>query len=338
MSPVLKLIVPESASLLSTLLTDPRATETLPGFYRYCSKAAGSVVRTEDPYCNVARQLGLMFHSDDAFPHAAYSRYVTDRQSTAAVWLKLSPVQYTSASSGLILHQIDPNQLSQEEIDQLTDLLQTVAVESKISVETSADGAWLVNAEQHSSIETIPLYGVRDKPVALHLPAGQGATFWARWLAECEMTLHDHAFNRERENRGLPPVSGFWLWGGGPLPDATPTALPAQLLTTDLALQGMALRHGVGTAGFHLSDMDTNTTLVVAADLTLTASQRSAEDLMQWLTWLDEEWLRPALQMLARGRLSSLQLIDPAGGAAWRLNRIDLKKFWRTRPAFPNRI
>ena len=335
MSAALKLVIPEISALLAALLSDPSAGESLAGFQRLCCKASGAGIQRQDPYVHVAGQLGLARTADGAYPHAAYARYAIERQPDTDFWFKLSPVHYTSASSGLILQSIDSARLWQQENAQLTGLLQTLARERKISVAAGADGSWLVSAGRRSGPETVPLYQVRDRPVAQHLPSGGDAAFWARWLAECEMSLHDHAVNRERLRRGLPEVSGFWLWGGGQLPEAMPAGDSHQLLTNDATLRGMALWHGCATADFGLPEPGTRHLSVVAADFTLSTSRSESSGLVQWLTALDDKCIQPATAMLARGELASLQLTDPVAGATWRLKRTDLKKFWRMRPVFP---
>ncbi len=335
MTAAVKLFVPEISGLLAALLTDSRASVSLPGFYRYCSRASAAGMPPQDPYSAVVADLGLAQVAGAPFPHAACCRHARGCQPTEDTWLNLSPVHYTSASSGLILRPIERGQLPQEDCDQLTELLQKVAADGKFRVEPDGQGSWHVNAEQQPDLRTVPLYEVRDRPVALHLPAGEDAVFWTRWLAECEMILHDHALNKHREKRGLPEVSGFWLWGEGQLPDAAAANCSCQLLTSDAALRGMALRHGCATADFSLPELDNNLGSSVAADFALITSHGEADDLMQWLSGLEENWMQPAMKMLARGELSSLQLIDPVAGAAWRLQRLDLKKFWRSRPVFP---
>jgi hypothetical protein len=42
--------------------------------------------------------------------------------------------------------------------------------------------------------------------------------------AEIEMWLHDHVVNDARSRRGEWPVTGLWLWGGGPMNGGGPTS------------------------------------------------------------------------------------------------------------------
>jgi hypothetical protein len=53
------------------------------------------------------------------------------------------------------------------------------------------------------------------RPDAVNLPL-------RRLGGEVEMWLHDHAVNDIRARRGELPVTGLWLWGGGPANNLTP--------------------------------------------------------------------------------------------------------------------
>ena len=46
--------------------------------------------------------------------------------------------------------------------------------------------------------------------------------------AEIEMWLHDHAVNDARSRRGELPITGLWLWGGGPTVDTSAESAPAR--------------------------------------------------------------------------------------------------------------
>jgi hypothetical protein len=51
-------------------------------------------------------------------------------------------------------------------------------------------------------------------------PAGASDPALRRLGAEIEMWLHEHPINDARRRRGEAPVTGLWLWGGGPSPVA----------------------------------------------------------------------------------------------------------------------
>ena len=51
------------------------------------------------------------------------------------------------------------------------------------------------------------------------LPEGAAGRRWRRLFSEAQIVLHNHPFNVQRRDAGLPPVNGLWFWGGGRLPD-----------------------------------------------------------------------------------------------------------------------
>ncbi len=50
-----------------------------------------------------------------------------------------------------------------------------------------------------------------------HLPQGDHARPWRRWLSEMQMLLHEHPANAARAAQGRSPVTGVWIAEGGVL-------------------------------------------------------------------------------------------------------------------------
>jgi hypothetical protein len=74
----------------------------------------------------------------------------------------------------------------------------------------------------------------------------------AQWVgAEIEMWLHDHAVNDARSRRGELPITGLWLWGGGPAVDTSAVALAESAPARRNALTG----HSGAVATAPLSDI-----------------------------------------------------------------------------------
>lgn len=329
----MKLFIPGISNLLSGIIGDSRATETLPGFCQLLSSASFSKTDACEPYTVVAEQVGIDPMRQSGFPHAAYSRYAAFREENSNSWLHVSPISYTSASSGLILNRIGRDQLSSSDLSQLTDLMKTeLTLGGELRIEEE-DRGWRVDASDHPAIKTHALWEVAEGPVSLHMPSGGDATFWAQWLAECEMVLHSHPLNVAREREGRALISSFWLWGEGRLPPKKkPGDISSQLLSDDPALSGMAQHHDVQSAGFDPGNIEAEKETIVAADLTLIDRSLDSSGLMNWLTHTDAEWIQPAMHLIKIKNLSSMTMIDPVSGASWRLKPVDLYKFWRRKP------
>ena len=56
---------------------------------------------------------------------------------------------------------------------------------------------------------------VSGRPLADWWPGGDAMRAWRRLANEIQMTWHEHPVNKAREERGLPPINGLWLYGGG---------------------------------------------------------------------------------------------------------------------------
>ena len=161
--------------------------------------------------------------------------------------------------------------------------------------------------------------------------SGPDARVLRRLTGECEMWLHDHPLNRQRQQRGLLPVNGLWLWGGGPsslpLPgdhlgsatrvwanDAVSAGLCVLAGTESLPLpSNFGAWHGerVGSPGA--------TEVVVLPSL-----PKGLAD--QPLARLEREWFLPALLGLQGGLLQSVRL--SLATREWHLTRWSPWRFW----------
>ena len=73
---------------------------------------------------------------------------------------------------------------------------------------------------------------IAGEPLAVHYPVGDRAERLRRLMEDSYEILSAHPLNRQREDRGLPPATMIWPWGGG-----LPTRLPP-----------FGFRHGLGGA------------------------------------------------------------------------------------------
>lgn len=114
-------------------------------------------------------------------------------------------------------------------------------------------------------VTTFPPHDIQGKPIAEYLPRGPGAEELIGVMEAVREHLSDHPLNRERINRGEPPVSGIWLWGRGEateLPSFSslyPPRRGAVITAVDLVrgigrLAGMEIIEVEGATGF----IDTN--------------------------------------------------------------------------------
>jgi hypothetical protein len=139
-------------------------------------------------------------------------------------------------------------------------------------------------------------------------PSGRDAPRLRRLTSEIDMWLFDHAVNRHRTGRGLPAITGLWLWGGGEVGADIPT-LPLWAGGRDVFyaafgdLPEWPRQSGSG--------------VVVVDDYPGSA------------TWPEVEgrWLQPAIAELRAGRLGQIHV--SAGQRRFTITRSLNLRFWR---------
>jgi hypothetical protein len=149
------------------------------------------------------------------------------------------------------------------------------------------------------------------------MPTGAGAADYLRLCSEVEMALHGHEVNERREARGLPPVNGLWLWGGGVAPQAQTVPHPP-LFGGDPLLRGhwhsrtAVVIDWPGSIAACLEQSLAGFVAVVPADEADSVDERLLE-------------LR---QCLSEGRVSRITLLF-ADGVEARLRRSQAWRIWR---------
>jgi 2,3-bisphosphoglycerate-independent phosphoglycerate mutase len=72
--------------------------------------------------------------------------------------------------------------------------------------------------------KTQPPHDVPDRPIADHLPRGQGAELLLGLMQHSREVLRDHPVNQARVAQGKRPATQVWLWGQGRAPHLRPFA------------------------------------------------------------------------------------------------------------------
>ncbi|MBS4097191.1 MAG: hypothetical protein KGZ83_10205 [Sulfuricella sp.] len=174
---------------------------------------------------------------------------------------------------------------------------------------------WYLRLAEGPGPATHPLAAVLGREIRPWLPQG---TRWLKLLNEIQMLLHADPRNTLREEQGLAPVNSVWLWGGGKL-QGQPTP-PCTAVYAD-----HPLARGLATAAHipaHPLPASAATCLAEAGgDLLIVADGPTAEE-------LENNWLVPLKNALAKGQLERLAIIVP-GQRQIEVSRLDLWKFWR---------
>lgn len=171
-------------------------------------------------------------------------------------------------------------------------------------------GGLLLSGLTAPAAETFDPASVLGRDIHSAVPRGADGAPLRALVGEIEMWLHEHPLNLARRRRGVPAISGLWLWGGGALPgeNATLTRPNVAGVTgermvfggSDPWLRAVAISTGTAADGF-APDF---TTLMAGAALQGVVAVR-AQDAQDSLR---RSWLEPARAALAARRLGRLTL------------------------------
>jgi hypothetical protein len=178
--------------------------------------------------------------------------------------------------------------------------------------------AWFVASRGVPLPTTTPLPDVAGA-IAPQLPRGAHAKPWRRWISEMQMLLHEHPVNVRREAQGRAPVTGIWLWGGGP---AAPSAPPLTFAIAAAAGRDGDVARGLGadaSAPTRFADLAQDRDALVV----LPAAREAAA-----LPALARDWLDPLLAALERGTVRDVSLVIDDGGTAFAWH-VHAPSWWR---------
>ncbi|MEA3149656.1 MAG: hypothetical protein QOD56_595 [Gammaproteobacteria bacterium] len=139
-------------------------------------------------------------------------------------------------------------------------------------------------------------------------PVGADAASLRRLMSEMEMWLFDHAVNRARAARASLPITGLWLWGGGP-------ALAAMPRVRGWTAGRDPLFGAFGARATYPDD--------AGAGVVVCRDEPGSNG---WLE-VEHHWLAPAMAALRTGRIVRLEL--SAGARRWAVGRRSAWRFWR---------
>ena len=181
----------------------------------------------------LARALGLP-HEDGRIPWAAWYRHQQSLANDGAAWAFVTPCQWLVSTDHVTLG--DPQTLGLDEAASRA-LLAIVApwfAEDGITLIYDQPTRWLASGALFAGLATASLERVLLRDVRAWMPDVRQARTLHRLHSEMQMLLYTHAFNDERDARGLPVVNSFWVHGTGALPVPEPASIAAPLVPTAL--------------------------------------------------------------------------------------------------------
>jgi hypothetical protein len=171
---------------------------------------------------------------------------------------------------------------------------------------------WFVHLGSLAPPRTTPLAQVRGA-IHLHLPQGEHAGRWKRWMSEMQMLLHDDPRNAARERAGLQAVTGIWIADAGIAPAAR----------DDASMQWFAPAGRAGDVARGLAPQDPASVPPPPNDFAQLPRARDAVVILPALRTTAAlaaavtAWLAPALLALDRGKVDALTVAGDDGRGAF---------------------
>ncbi len=254
----------------------------------------------------------------------------------AGYWLRADPVHLRADRDQLVLVDSNSLQLDADEADAIIHAFNAHFVTENLTLHRTGTHNWFLHRRTPLDIVTVPLAEATGKPVNSRLPTGRDALVMHRLFNEIQMLLFDLPVNRERESRGLPTINSIWCWGGGTLPAPVPAGQPQTLISQN---QDWAdISRGAGWT--HLPLPDNANRLPEYGWLLLDQLSAAAQygDYSNWLDnirQIDQLWLAPLLQQLARGLRKTLEIRGSnlqGEMMCWTIRSSSRWQFWRNAP------
>jgi hypothetical protein len=252
------------------------------------------------------------------------------------VWMA-TPVHLVAGLTSLHLDRRSILRLPSAELTTLAAEFQRVFHDSGFRLQPLDTGGFLLFGPPVPLADTLEPARSMGENVADGMRGGTGATALRRLGAEIEMWLHDHAVNDARKSRGQPPVTGLWLWGGGPVPPvsddrAATRAAGAIAFGSDAYLQGLWAGNGANVlplppqlAGIFSYPQAQRAVLVIEVGDMLHANPRWT--FFDAIAQIDTRFMAPAVAALRRGDVGRLVLL--ANDRELTVRARDRFKFWR---------
>lgn len=149
---------------------------------------------------------------------AALCRQAEYGDAADRLWLRADPIHLQVEMRGARVMAWDTLQLSLGDSDAILTAMRPVFGDAGYAFSKSADGFFYLGMPPASPLpDFTPAPDILGMDLFSVLPSDKK---WAALFNECQIILHNHPFNLDRQRRGLPAINGLWFWGRGVLPQA----------------------------------------------------------------------------------------------------------------------
>jgi hypothetical protein len=223
----------------------------------------------------------------------------------------------------LVFHQgLD---LTQQEAQIMAEAVQPLLEKFSAKLIVQTPQHWLLQLADMPAVAFTALSELDGQPVADHLPKGKQAVDWICLSNEIQMLLFDLPLNQQREAAGKLPVNSLWFWGAAALPDNWQhwQTVSGQHVFLDklCQLSGSTYQPAADSLEALLNDRG-------GIKLHVMETLNWQNDWQRQLEQMEQDWFKPAWQLLRSWKIKRLNLIVPEWGR-YSLNSLDSWRFWK---------
>lgn len=272
---------------------------------------------------------GLTPHDDLDLPLAPYCRLADEGCQDDGFYFIAAPVFLRPDRDRVLLFASDDLHFSQQEAEQLAGLLQEHFQAEGWQLSVPVPHRWYLGLRQSPAVRTHSLEQAVGRNMDLFLPFGAEASHWHRILNEIQMLFHGAELNRQREEQGLVPINGLWIYGGGRFRSPEPSGYHHVWSDHPLA-KGLARATQIEpepVEAWSASGTFQGTGLLVLDGLYKPVQDA---DPYSWCEGLESvaEQIEGLVAQVRGGTLKQLD-IYPCNGECYRITRAGLRRFWR---------
>jgi hypothetical protein len=147
-------------------------------------------------------------------------------QHAAATWACARPVHFATGIDHLSLEPSLALPLSPQETEEVIRSLNEGLIDRGWWIIALDVDRWLLGCGRSIECESSAPTDAVGRELRSRLPEGRDARQVRTVMNEMQMTLHTHAVNERRVERGVQPVNAVWLWGFGPGREVESVQLP----------------------------------------------------------------------------------------------------------------
>lgn len=149
---------------------------------------------------------------------AAICRQAEYGDAADRLWLRADPIHLQVEMRGARVMAWDTLQLSRDDTQAILAALRPVFGDAGYTFTEAAGGYFYISMPSASPVpDFTPAPEMLGADLYGNLPEDRK---WMALFNECQVILHNHPFNQDRQRRGLPSINGLWFWGRGVLPQA----------------------------------------------------------------------------------------------------------------------